>query len=293
MSTVQSAARGPRQPRCDSQTRPRDMLSRRVRGTRVAAARPRVFERLAEDYRARPPYPEALVARLSDARRRGAPGGGPRRRDGSARRAAGPARAPGARRRARPGDARGLRRGVCRARCHPGAGPRRVDGARERPRRVWSSSPTPSTGSAPTPAVPRRAGCSRPTGWRRWSSPSRWTRPSCGECRRCSPPPTRRRGACRRGPRARQFLVLAAGPGRPRGGVGATRPARGAEALRRVVRSLSYGGRRSGPAATERLLDAVDALGEREGREWARVLRLLWLRRGRRSRPTRTRPPRR
>ena len=40
-------------------------------------------------------------------------------------------------------------------------------------------------------------------------------------------------------------------------------------------------------------LQAVDALREREGREWARVLRLFWLRRGRRSRRPRTRPPRR
>ena len=63
-------------------------------------------------------------------------------------------------------------------------------------------------------------------------------------------------------------------------------------ALRRVVRSLSYGGPALGPAQLHRLLDDVDALGEREGREWARVLRLSWLRRGRRSRPTRTRPPR-
>ena len=38
---------------------------------------------------------------------------------------------------------------------------------------------------------------------------------------------------------------------------------------------------------------AEHALREREGREWARVLRLVWLRRGRRSRPTRTHPPRR
>ena len=67
---------------------------------------------------------------------------------------------------------------------------------------------------------------------------------------------------------------------------------RSADALRRVVRSLSYGGPALGPARLERLLAEVDALGEREGREWARVLRLSWLRRGRRSRPTRTRPPR-
>ena len=54
-----------------------------------------------------------------------------------------------------------------------------------------------------------------------------------------------------------------------------------------------YGGPALGAAPLERLLDQVEALGAREGREWARVLRLSWLRRGRRSRPTRTRPPRR
>src|SRR5262249_49920263 len=64
------------------------------------------------------------------------------------------------------------------------------------------------------------------------------------------------------------------------------------EALRGVVRSLSYGGPAIGPAALERLLQAVGALGEREGREWARGLRLFWLRRGRRSRRAPTAPPR-
>ncbi|MGZ6163502.1 MAG: class I SAM-dependent methyltransferase [Myxococcaceae bacterium] len=93
--------------------------------------------------------------------------------------------------------------------------------------------------------------------------------------------------------RARQFLVLAAGPGRPDEEQWEQRVPLAKEALRRVVRSLSYGGPARGPAAMGRLLEAVDALGEREGREWARVLRLVWLRRGRRSRPTRTHPPRR
>lgn len=94
------------------------------------------------------------------------------------------------------------------------------------------------------------------------------------------------------GPRARQFLVLAAGPGRPEEERWEQRVPLGQQALRSVVRSLSYGGPALGPAATEQLLEAVDALGEREGREWARVLRLVWLRRARRSRPPRMRPPR-
>jgi hypothetical protein len=95
------------------------------------------------------------------------------------------------------------------------------------------------------------------------------------------------------GARTREFLVIAAGPGRPREEVWDQRVLLGPDALRRVVRSLSYGGPALGPARLDRLLAEVDALGEREGREWARVLRLSWLRRGRRSRPTRTRPPRR
>jgi SAM-dependent methyltransferase len=93
--------------------------------------------------------------------------------------------------------------------------------------------------------------------------------------------------------RTRQFLVLAAGRGRPVEERWEQRVGLSPDALRRVVRSLSYGGPALGPAALERLLQAVDALGEREGREWARVLRLSWLRRGRRSRRPRTRPPRR
>ena len=94
------------------------------------------------------------------------------------------------------------------------------------------------------------------------------------------------------GARTRQFLVLAAGPGRPREEAWEQRVLLGAEELRRVIRSLSYGGPALAPSKMERLLDEVEALGEREGREWARVLKLAWLRRGRRSRRTRTRRPR-
>ena len=95
------------------------------------------------------------------------------------------------------------------------------------------------------------------------------------------------------GARTRQFVVLAAGPGRPREEAWEQRVLLGAEELRRVIRSLSYGGPALAPSKMERLLDEVEALGEREGREWARVLKLAWLRRGRRSPRTRTRRPRR
>lgn len=90
--------------------------------------------------------------------------------------------------------------------------------------------------------------------------------------------------------RIRQFLVLAAGPGRPEEERLEQRVVLGRETLRRVVRSLSYGGPALGPRRLDGLLDEVEALAEREGREWARRLRLCWLRRGRRSRRTRTRP---
>jgi len=94
------------------------------------------------------------------------------------------------------------------------------------------------------------------------------------------------------GARIRQFLVLAAGPGRPEEEAWEQRVLLDPATLRSVVRSLSYGGPALGISRMERLLDEVAALGQREGREWARVLRLSWLRRGRRSRPTRTRRPR-
>ena len=54
-------------------------------------------------------------------------------------------------------------------------------------------------------------------------------------------------------PRTRQFLALAAGPGRPREERFEQRAVLAPEALRRVVRSLSYGGPALGPARLERL----------------------------------------
>ena len=99
-------------------------------------------------------------------------------------------------------------------------------------------------------------------------------------------------GSLPAGARTRQFLTLAAGPGRPHEERWEQRVLLPALSLRAVVRSLSYGGPALGPARLERLLTDVDALGERAGREWARVLVLRWLRRGRRSRRTRTHPPR-
>jgi len=252
---------------------------------------PRVFERLADDYRARPPYPDALVARLSElagAGRRivdlGAGTGllaAPLARAGHAVLAVEPARAMLA---------------VCAEACA---------GLPVTP----VLAPAESTGLGDVHA-----------GLVLLADAAHWVRPDAAgsEARRLLAPdgvaavvaPEPLDTPFMRGLRAlliasnpkarslpadsrtRQFLALAAGPGRPREERFEQRVLLAPEALRRVVRSLSYGGPALGPARLERLLGEVEALGEREGREWARVLRLSWLRLGRRSRRTRRRPPR-
>ncbi len=251
---------------------------------------PRVFERLAEDYRARPPYPDALVARLSELAGNGRPvvdlGAGtgllaaPLARRGHPVLAVEPARAMLA---------------VCAEIC---------TGLDVSP----VLAPAESTGLGPQGA-----------GLVLLADAVQWVRPDAAgaEARRLLAPdgvaavlaPEPLDTPFMRGLRAllhaanpkartlptaartRQFLVLAAGPGRPGEEVWQQRVPLGPEALRRVVRSLSYGGPALGPAGVQRLLETVDALAEREGREWARLLRLVWLRRGRRSPRTRTRPP--
>ncbi len=253
---------------------------------------PRVFERLADDYRARPPYPDALVARLSELAGPGRPvvdlGAGtgllaaPLARAGHPVLAVEPARAMLA---------------VCAEAC---AGLSVVP----------VLAPAESTGLDDVGA-----------GLVLLADAVHWVRPDAAgaEARRLlaadgvaavvAPEPLdtpfmRGLGALLvasnskartlpPGPRTRQFLVLAAGQGRPEEERFEQRVVLAPDALRRVVRSLSYGGPALGPARLERLLDEVETLGAREGREWARVLRLSWLRRGRRSRRTRTRPPRR
>jgi len=250
-----------------------------------------VFERLAADYRARPPYPEALVARLSalagEGRRVVDLGAGtgllaaPLARRGHPVLAVEPARAMLA---------------VCAEACA---------GLAVTPVRA----PAESTGLGAVEA-----------GLLLLADAVHWVRPDAAgtEARRLlamdgvaavvAPEPmdtpfmrglrallVSANAKARSLPadaRVRQFLALAAGPGRPDEERWEQRVPLGPEALRSVVRSLSYGGPALGPAATERLLEAVEALGAREGPEWARVVRLVWLRRGRRSRRTRTRPPR-
>ena len=253
---------------------------------------PRVFERLADDYRARPPYPAALVARLSQLAGPGRPvvdlGAGtglvaaPLARAGHPVLAVEPARAMLA---------------VCVEACA---------GLPVTP----VLAPAESTGLGDVAA-----------GLVLLAEAVHWIRPDAAgaEARRLLAPdgvaavvaPEPLDTPFMRGLRAllvasnpkaeglpiasrtRQFLVLAAGPGRPEEERFEQRVVLGRETLRRVVRSLSYGGPALGPGRLGRLLDEVEALGEREGREWGRVVRLCWLRRGRRSRRTRTRPPRR
>ena len=93
--------------------------------------------------------------------------------------------------------------------------------------------------------------------------------------------------------RIRQWLVLAAGPGVPAVERWEQSVPLSPGALEGVVRSLSYGEPALGPRSTAALVEAVTALASTHGAVWARSLRLWWLRRGRRSRPPRKRPPRR
>jgi len=252
---------------------------------------PRVFERLAEDYRARPAYPDALVARLSALAGEGRPvvdlGAGtgllaaPLARRGHPVLAVEPARA---------------MRAVCAEACAglpvtPVLAPAeatglgdlgaglvlladavhwvRPDAAGAEARRLLAADGVAAVLIAEPADTPFMRGLQALLVA---ANPKARSRPPAA--------------------RARQFLVLAAGAGHPIEERWEQRVQLPPDALSRVVRSLSYGGPALGPGPMERLLQAVDARCAREGREWARVLRLLWLRRGRRSRPTRTRPPR-
>lgn len=102
-----------------------------------------------------------------------------------------------------------------------------------------------------------------------------------------------RAGARNDAARVRQWLVLAAGPGTPTEERWEQSVTLTPQALESVVRSLSYGEPALGPSGTGALLEAVQALADAEQPVWARRLRLQWLRRGRRSRPPRTPRPRR
>jgi SAM-dependent methyltransferase len=252
----------------------------------------RVFERLADDYRARPPYPDALVARLSELAGEGRPvvdlgaGSGllaaPLARRGHGVFAVEPARAMLA---------------LCAEAC---AGLPVIP----------VLAPAESTGlEAPDAGLvlladavhwvrPDAAGAEgrrllAPDGVAAVVAPEPMDTPFMRGLRSLLVSANPKARSLSTGARTRQFLGLAAGPGRPQEEAWEQRVVFPPDALRRVIRSLSYGGPALGPAQLDRLLDEVDALGEREGREWARVLRISWLRRGRRSRPTRTRPPRR
>ena len=250
---------------------------------------PRVFERLADDYRARPSYPDALVARLSELAGPGRPvvdlGAGtgllaaPLARAGHPVLAVEPARAMLA---------------VCTEACA---------GLPVTP----VLAPAESTGLGDVAAGlvlladavhwirPDAAGAEArrllaPDGVVAVVAPEPLDTPFMRGLRGLLVASNPKAGSLTTASRTRQFLVLAAGPGRPEEERLEQRVVLGRETLRRVVRSLSYGGPALGPARLDRLLDEVEALAEREDREWARVLRLCWLRRGRRSRRTRTRP---
>jgi len=258
----------------------------------ATTTRGRVFERLADDYRARPSYPNALVARLSELAGAGRPvvdlGAGtgllaaPLARAGHPVLAVEPARAMLA---------------VCAEACAglavtPVLAPAEATGLGD------VSAGLVLLADAVHWIRPDAAGVEgrrllAPDGAAAVVAPEPMDTAFMRGLRALLVASNPRAGTLLTASRTRQFLVLAAGPGRPEEERFEQCVALDRETLRRVVRSLSYGGPALGPARLDRLLDAVDALGEREGREWARALRLRWLRRGRRSRRTRTRPPQR
>jgi len=251
----------------------------------------RVFERLADDYRARPPYPDGLVGRLSEL-------AGERRPVVDVGAGTGLLAAPLARRGHRVFALEPARAmlAVCAEAC---------SGLPVTP----VLAPAESTGlEAPDAGLvlladaihwvrPDAAGTEAhrllaPDGVAAVVAPEPMDTPFMRAVRSLLVSANPKARSLSTGARTRQFLVLAAGPGRPEEEVWEQRVLLGPETLRSVVRSLSYGGPALGPSRMERLLDEVEALAEREGREWARVLKLSWLRRGRRSRPTRTHRPR-
>ena len=238
---------------------------------------PRVFERLADPYRSRPPYPDALVARLSELAGAGRPvvdlGAGtgllavPLARAGHPVFAVEPASA------------------MLRVCIEAGAG------LPVHPVRA----PAESTGLGPLGA-----------GLVVLADAIQWVKPdaSGAEARRllaadgvaavvvpeALDTPFMRglralltranpRAASRRpGARVRQWLALAAGPGPPEVEAWEQRVLLDRERMRAVIRSLSYGGPALGARQLERLLGEADALGEREGREWALAVRLYFRR---------------
>ncbi|HET9155774.1 MAG TPA: class I SAM-dependent methyltransferase [Myxococcaceae bacterium] len=252
---------------------------------------PRVFERLADDYRARPGYPDALVERLSELAGPGRPvvdlGAGtgllaaPLARAGHPVLAVEPARAMLA---------------VCAESC---------SGLTVTP----VLAPAESTGLGDIQAGlvlladavhwvrPDAAGAEAsrllaPDGVAAVVAPEPMETPFMRGLHALLVASNPKAGSLSSGARSRQFLALAAGAGRPREEVWEQRVVLSPEALRGVIRSLSYSGPALGPAQLDRLLDQVEALGAAEGREWGRILKLCWLRRGRRSPRTRTHRPR-
>jgi SAM-dependent methyltransferase len=259
---------------------------------RADRLQPRVFERLAEAYRARPPYPDALVVRLSELA-----GAGRTVVD--------------------LGAGTGLLAVPLARRGHPVTAVEPASAMREECARAAVGLPV-SLVAAPAEATGLAAASA---GLVLLADAVHWVRPDRAglEAARLIAPDgvaavvevepldtPFMRGVrallAAANPRARprddagrirQWLVLAAGAGVPLEERLEQSVPLSSGALEGVVRSLSYGEPALGARGTAALLEAVAALGATHGAVWARRLRLCWLRRGRRSRPPRRHPPRR
>jgi ubiquinone/menaquinone biosynthesis C-methylase UbiE len=254
----------------------------RAADSRPTRSEPRVFERLAEDYRSRPGYPEALVDRLSELA-----GAGRAVVDLGA--GTGALAAPLARRghRVWAVEPAAAMLEVCRETCQE-LEVVHVLGTAERTHLESGCAGLVLLADAVHWVPPDAAGAEAarllvPDGVAAVVIAEPMDTPfmrDVQEALRRANPRARPRSA---DPRARQWLALAGGPGRPIEEQWKHEVPLTPELLAAVVRSLSYAAPALGPQETDRLVNEVRAQASaRGGAVWSRQLRLWWLRRGRR-----------
>jgi SAM-dependent methyltransferase len=249
---------------------------------RPARSEPRVFERLAEDYRRRPGYPEALADRLSELT-----GAGRSVVDLGA--GTGALAAPLARRghRVWAVEPAAAMLEVCRETCH-GLEVVHVLATAEETHLESGCAGLVVLADAVHWVRPDAAGTEAarllvPDGVAAVVMAEPMDTPfmrGLQEALRRANPRARPRSP---GPRARQWLALAGGPDHPMEERWEQEVPLNPVVLAAVVRSLSYAAPALGPEETDRLVNEVraqaSALG---GAVWSRQLRLWWVRRGRR-----------